>query len=83
MPGGISFFQRRATGRGIGNIPSRELTYPTWGIGKSSSKVILMLYVSYQEGMQILKKQQICSWFFMFVVGGFDMNVQESLKELD
>ena len=32
-------------------IPSRELTYPTWGRGKSSSKLnFLGGYVSFQEG---------------------------------
>ena len=33
------------------SMPSRELTYPTWGKGTSSSTVILMGYVSSQEGM--------------------------------
>ena len=32
-------------------LPSRELTYPIWGIGKSSSKVFFKRrYVSFQEG---------------------------------
>ena len=30
-------------------LPSRELTYPTWGKGKSSHKRFLIGYVSYQE----------------------------------
>jgi len=33
-------------------IPSRELTYPTWGKGKSSTqKCLSMGYVSSQEGI--------------------------------
>ena len=37
--------------KGKVKLPSRELTYPTWGIGTSSSKALLKRgYVSFQEG---------------------------------
>jgi len=33
-------FLKRTPNKKLHAIPSRELTYPTWGKGKSSSKVI-------------------------------------------
>ena len=42
-------------------LPTRELTYPTWGIGKSSSKVpFFMGYVSSQEGICLNLLSAMC-----------------------
>ena len=38
---GALLFSEKVSGKIQGALPSRELTYPTWGKGKSSSKVPL------------------------------------------
>ena len=45
-------------------VPSRELTYPTWGIGKSSSKVPLKgdNYVSFGKHVELNSLQNPPPW---------------------
>ena len=50
-----------------GRVPSRELTYPTWGKGKSSSKVPTgMGYVNFQEGRSRTSRNWHCTQIHHF-----------------